>query len=496
MNVRVRAPYLRTLTAAIALALAGGLAIPAHAAGPSSVIANDTVWTDSAGNPILAQGGNVLKVGTTYYWVGTQLESGRPKHVNLYRSTDLENWIFEGHILSQSGTDGPLSADDGLWLGRPQLVRNPNTGMFVLVVETNNTASGRNQVLFATSPTVDGTYTPTTQDSTKVNGNTIGDHSVFVDGSRAYLVYVGDTSDGINRTINVAPLDENWTAVQSAIWSQANSNHNEAPAVMKVDATYYMFASGMDWWDATPTSYRTSKDMSSWNQGWWKPVVTRPESDNSFGTQFEQIIPVVGSQGTSYLYNGDRYSQFWKPGSTQAPGGVGRNAWYPLTFEGTTPVLHGHTDVDVDAAKGTITGNRVANGRFDQDVAGSRIPQWDVQGAAKVEDSTVGDSRRQLTLWSRTAYTAWVDQEIALPDGTYELSVDYRSSGGQHGAYFEVKGHGSAAVRTQLNTKRDAWTTKKVTFTVTSGRANIGVWADSAADLWLNIDNVGIWSAG
>jgi hypothetical protein len=35
-----------------------------------------------------------------------------------------------------------------------------------------------------------------------------------------------------------------------------------------------------------------------------------------------------------------------------------------------------------------------------------------------------------------------------------------------------------------------------MSFTVTSGKANIGVWADSAAGLWLNIDDVSIWPVG
>ncbi|MFD7219547.1 hypothetical protein ACFV9P_00825 [Streptomyces sp. NPDC059892] len=323
----------------------------------------------------------------------------------------------------------------------------------------------------------------------------MGDHSVFVDGSDAYLVYVGDQGGDINSTLNVAPLDTNWTKVKPAVWSERNTGHKEAPGIVKAGATYYMFASGMDWWNATPTSYRTGKDMSSWGQDSWKSVATRPASDNSYGTQFEQIIPVVGTQGTSYLYNGDRYSQYHGTGAP-APGGIGRNAWYPLTFEGGVPRLHGYTDVDVDAAAGTVTGNPVANGRFDQDVTGSRIPQWGVTGAARVDESTVGDGRRQLTLWDDAAYSAWADQQVALPNGSYKLSFDYRTSGGQNNAYFEVKDHGSAAVRTDLTTKQGAWTTKTVNFTVTSGKANLGIWADSAKDTWLNVDNVSVLPAG
>ncbi|RPK55086.1 Glycosyl hydrolases family 43 [Streptomyces sp. ADI96-02] len=496
MNLRARATRLTTLTAAVALAFTGGLALPAHAAGPSSVIANDTAWTDTDGNEILAQGGNVLKVGSIYYWVGQKLVSGQPKTINLYSSTDLENWTYEGPVLSQSGSEGPLA--EGLWLGRPQLIRNPD-GKFVLVVEVNDGDRNRNQILFATSPTIDGTYTPTGP-AKEINGNTTGDHSVFVDGDKAYLVYVGDTGRGdaksFNVTLNVAPLTGDWTGVGPAVYSESYA-HKEAPAIVKDNGTYYLFASGMDYWDATATSYRASSTLGGWDKAApWSTVATRPSSDNSFGTQFEQIIPVVGSKGTSYLYNGDRYSQFYKPGGSPAPGGIGRNAWYPLTFEGSGPVLHGYTDVDVDAAAGTITGNRVANGRFDQDIAGTRVPQWKVTGPGKVEESTLGDGRRQLAVWDDAAYTSWISQEVALPNGSYELSFDYRSSGGQKSAYVEVKGHGGSAVPVHLTAKQDTWATKKLTFTVSSGKVNLGIWSDSPAGKWLNIDNVSIWSAG
>ncbi|MFC8093458.1 family 43 glycosylhydrolase [Streptomyces sp. NPDC057301] len=498
MSLPSRTKHLTTLAAAAALVLTGGLTPSARAAEPSSHLANDTVWKDTDGNPILAQGGNVLKVGNTYYWVGQALAIGQPKAINLYSSTDLENWKFEKAILKQDGSKPYLTYP--LWLGRPQLIQRPD-GKFVVVAEVNNGDQDRNQILFATSDTVDGTYTPT-GDPKEVNGNTTGDHSVFVDGDKAYLVYVGDVGSGqskqINQTVNVAPLNDTWTGVQPAIYTESSA-HKEAPAILKANGKYYLFGSGMDYWNATPTSYRVSSTLGGWGSApGWKQVTTRPASNNSFGTQFEQIIPVVGQNGTtSYLYNGDRYSQFYSR-PEPAPGGVGLNAWYPLTFENGEPVLHGHTDVDVDTTAGTVTGNPVANGRFDQDVVGTRIPQWNTtkaNGAARVEESQLGDSRRQLALWDDAPYTSWVNQEVTLPDGTYELSFDYRSSGGQTSAYVEVKGHGGTTTPVHLNTKQDAWTTKKVTFKVSTGKVNLGVWADSPAGKWLNIDNVAVWPA-
>ncbi|MFE8977621.1 family 43 glycosylhydrolase [Streptomyces cyaneofuscatus] len=515
MNIRKRVTRLITLAAAVTLAFTGGLAAPAQAAESSSYIANDTVWTDTSGKEILAQGGNVLKVGSTYYWVGQKLVSGTPKAVNLYSSTDLENWTFKGPILEQSGTEGALAV--GKWLGRPQLNYNPTTRKFVLIVEVNDQMVyvgkkptgedeywGRNGILFATSDTVDGTYTPTSTQSAKVNGRTTGDRSVFVDGDKAYLVYVADKGGrSINNMINLAPLNKDWTAVEPTVYWE-DEPHKEAPAILKANGKYYLFASGKRDWDATATYYRVSDTLGGWNtQEPWKKVPHRPTrddgGDNSFGTQFEQIIPVVGESGTtSYLFNGDRYSQYYG-GTSAAPGGIGRNAWYPLTFEGTAPVLHGWSDVDVDTKAGTITGNRVANGRFDQDIAGKKVPHWTVKAGSntytqKIEDNPAVKTHeipRQLTVES-----GWISQDVALPNGSYELSFDYRSSGAQKNAYFEVKGHdGQRSEKVHLNTARNQWATQKIPFTVKSGKATLGVWVDSAAPAWLNIDNVSVWSA-
>ncbi|MEV7253591.1 family 43 glycosylhydrolase [Streptomyces cyaneofuscatus] len=508
MSLRRRAPRLALLPTAVALALVGGLAAPVQAAEPTSVIANDTVWRDTAGQPILAQGGNVLKVGSTYYLVGQKLVSGQPKAINLYSSTDLENWTFAGPILEQSGTEGPLAV--GKWLGRPQLNHNPTTGKFVLVVEVNDQMVdvgeekpwGRNGILFATSDTIDGTYTPTTTQSLKANGRTTGDHSVFVDGPNAYLVYVADRGGrDINSMINVAPLNESWTGIEPSVYSE-DYPHKEAPAALKTNGKYYLFASGMRSWDATATYYRVGDTLGGWDKSQpWNKVAHRPSrgtADNSFGTQFEQVFPVVGVNGTtSYLYNGDRYSQY-RNGTVPAPGGVGRNAWYPMTFEDTAPVLHGWTDVDVDVQAGTLTGNRVANARFDQDFEGARIPHWTVKAGstARTEGPAPTPEDQNPPRWLEVK-SGWVSQDVDLPNGSYELSFDHRSSGAQQNAYVEVKNHnGTASRKVHLTAKQDSWATKKIPFAVADGKATLGAWTNGPANSWLEIDNVRLWPAG
>jgi hypothetical protein len=481
------------------IATVTGLSSPAVAAAPYTDIANDTVWLDTTGNQIRAQGGNVFKEGSTWYWVGTGMDKSPdpanplPKSINLYSSPDLENWSFEKALVTQSGTTGDLRA--GAWLGRPQLIHNAVTGKYIIWAEvesglknSSGAGLGNAQGVFV-SDTLTGNYVY--QGKQLTEGLSSGDRSVFVEGNNAYLIYVGDSAETRNVDLNVAPLASDWLTVDAPIWT-GDYGHHEAPGIVKVGSTYYLFASGMNWWAGTPTAYRTSTNLTTWSS--WEYVANQPASSTSFGTQFEQIIPVTGTSGTSYLYSGDRYSQFYGFG-TAAPGGIGRNAWYPMTFEAGVPTLHGATDVSVNAAAGTLEWNEVANGRFDQDVAGSTIPQWSATGTAgavRVENTTSPTTNRQLALWSANPFTAWAGQNVTLPNGTYTLEFDYKSSGGGNSAYFAVKNHGSAEIQTNLKPTQATWKTVTVNFTVTTGTVRIGAWLDGTGGKWLNIDNVSI----
>ncbi|WP_447913565.1 family 43 glycosylhydrolase [Microbacterium phyllosphaerae] len=484
----------------VGLATAIGAAAPAIAAAPHPDIANDTVWSDTAGNQIKAQGGNVFAEGSTWYWVGTGMDRSPdpanplPKSINLYSSPDLANWTFVKALVTQSGDTGDLRV--GAWLGRPQLIHNPVTGRYIIWVEvgsglTNSAGDslGNAQGVFE-SDSLTGTFAY--QGKQLTNGVTAGDHSVFVEGEDAYLVYVGDSTQTRNVDMNIAPLSADWLTVGAPTWT-GDYGHHEAPGIVKVGSTYYLFASGMNWWAGTPTSYRTSTDLQTWST--WSNVANQPASSTSFGTQFEQIIPVVGTAGTSYLYNGDRYSQFYGGGSA-APGGIGRNAWYPVTFSSGVPMLHGATDVAVNASAGTLAWNRVANGRFDQDVASASIPQWSssgTAGAVKVQDTTSTASNRQLTLGNATAFNAWASQDLSVPNGTYTLKFDYKSSGGANNAYISLKNHGAVESQTSVKSAQGVWMTKTVTFEVTTGKVRIGAWLDGSGGQWLNLDNVSIW---
>lgn len=92
-----------TTLLALCLVLMGALATAGPAQAASVTIANGTQFKDSSGSPVHAHGGGVLKVGSYYYWFGEDRNADNTfRYVDAYRSTDLKNWEFRNHVLTQS----------------------------------------------------------------------------------------------------------------------------------------------------------------------------------------------------------------------------------------------------------------------------------------------------------------------------------------------------------------------------------------------------------
>ena len=107
----------------------------------------------------------------------------------------------------------------------------------------------------------------------------------------------------------------------------------EASHIIKVGDRYYWFSSGLVGWNSSATMYATATNLA----GPWSALQllrTEPPSDDSFNTQHDFILPVAGSGATTWVYVGDRYSQWTK-------GGTGRNIFLPLIWENGVPCCGG-----------------------------------------------------------------------------------------------------------------------------------------------------------
>src|SRR5690242_17025461 len=170
----------------VVLAMLTALSLPSIAPALAAVvtITPGAVWTDTTGNVIQAHGGGLIKVGSTYYWLGEDKTSGSPfQNIKCYSSTDFKNWTFVRNVLTrQSGGDlGPNRIVE-----RPHVIYNSSTAQYVMYMHIDNSSYSERKAGVATSGSVCGTYSY--RGSFKPLGHDSLDDSLFLDGSTAYFL--------------------------------------------------------------------------------------------------------------------------------------------------------------------------------------------------------------------------------------------------------------------------------------------------------------------
>ncbi|MFC5467220.1 family 43 glycosylhydrolase [Cohnella suwonensis] len=474
------------------------------ASAASATLTNDVFWKDTSGNPIYSQGGNILKVGNTYYWYGVKYNGAVTYYnnpsaknsdtsfaaVTCYSSTDLVNWTFQGNVIN-GATDG--STWDADWLGRLGVVYNANTQKYVLITQYAGPAG--TGTAFATSSTPTGTFAfhHVQTSVTNVVNNLPGDQSTFVDDNgKAYLVFSnanGRTHLYVSelRTSDYLNIEPATNVFNSSLGGR------EGNAMFKNNGVYYLCSSDLHGWNASQTYCITSTSITGPYSSEF--VMTNSGKDYSHVTQTGFFIKVQGTSGTTILFAGDRWSDF-------AGNGIGYNQWMPITFSGTTPILNSLSKFNLDAAAGTWSvaagNNYVMNPSYEADrITLTTLTGWsNWKNVATDPNSNISPGRTgrySMTQYSATAYSASMYQNISgLPNGTYTLKAWVKSGGGQSVAQIFVKNYGGAEKNYAINSSLSAWTEVTISnIAVTNGSAQIGVYSVANAGNWLRVDD---WS--
>lgn len=426
-------------------------------------IINDRFWKDSSGTPIYSQGGGVLQVGDTYYWYGVKY-GGAPTYaanptsknsdtsfqgVTTYSSKDLVNWKLEA-------TDKLSNAGD--WFGRLGVAYNVTSKKYVLV------AQGGGGLYFATSDKPNGGFIYNSVQTNLpgiVNGAT-GDQTIFQDDDgQAYLV--SSSSNGrANRY--VSPLRaSDFLAAENAVLVYKGGGR-EGNCMFKYGGSYYFCSSDLHGWNSSQT-YCVSAPNITGPYG-TEFVLDGTEPDYSHVTQTGFFIAVKGSQQTTIIFAGDRWSDF-------AGNGLGFNQWMPLTFTDTAPHFNSLSAWTLDTSTGRWSvapqNNWILNPTFEADrVSVTKPVGWSATSGANSSDGRTGNWSWQLT------DNASLSQSIAgLPDGVYTLSIWSKSSGA--GATLAIKNHGGAD-KTVMIPASTGWTNVTISgIDASSGRADVSV---------------------
>ncbi|GAA4908295.1 RICIN domain-containing protein [Streptomyces coeruleoprunus] len=342
-TTRTRTSLRRRIGAALTV-LGGALAmlIPAPAAHAAPVaVVNGTQFTDTAGSPLHAHGGGVIKVGAHYYWFGENRNADNTfRHVSAYRSTDLKNWEFRNHVLTQA-THPELAVAN---IERPKVMYNRATGKFVMWMHKENGSDySEARAAVAVSDTVDGDYT------WKGSFRPLGQHmsrdiTVFTDtDGTGYMVSAARE----NYDLHIYRLTPDHTGVQALVANPWPGGHREAPALFERNGVYFMLTSGATGWNPNQQQYATATSLA----GPWSAM--RDVGDaTAYGSQTAYVLPVQGTAGTSHLYMGDRWGNSFGGKVNDS-----RYVWLPLEFPtATTMTMNWYPEVVLDTAAGTVTG--------------------------------------------------------------------------------------------------------------------------------------------
>jgi hypothetical protein len=499
------AKHPRFIRAAAAILIAAA-AVCANAA--ASTIQNDTFWKDTSGTPIYSQGGGMLKVDGRYYWYGVKYaeavsyarQPGRTAPtphfdaITVYSSTDLVNWRFEGDAIKAGAAGERFAPND--WVGRLGVVFNPTTKKYVLITQygSKNMGSG---VLFATSDTPAGPFTYAGIQARIDNVSTpgTGDQTVFVDDDgKPYLVF--SNAHG-RRNLYVAALrSSDYLQVEPAVnIYNAPAGGREGNAMFKYQGVYYFCSSDLHGWNASRTYYMSAQKITGPYSA--EKLIQGTDADFSHVSQNGFFIPVQGSEATTILFAGDRWSDF-------AGNGIGYNIWVPLSFTGTVPVFHSLSQFDLDATRGTWTlgkqNNYVLNPGFEADrvkqtsVAGW-VTSWTSLGASSpimnVLDGHTG--RWALSLDHQDYGVGSAVQNIVLPNGSYTLKAWVRSSGGQSVAKLYALADGADEMAHALTAPLGEWTEVSIPhIVVKAGAVKVGAYSEGRTGQWLHVDDVSL----
>ncbi len=273
--------------------------------GRWTTIRNGVEWTDTEGYIVQAHGGNFLKVGKTWYLVGEDRARTWNPDVNLYSTTDFVNWKFERKIVANQ-----LSHDDlgrTRMIERPKLLHNPTTGQFVLWCHWEARDYSASEAAVFVCDSVNGDYEYVW--SGRPLGTKSRDCNIFVDDDgTAYFISTTDE----NTNLGLFQLSDDYLKPVSKV-ELCRGQRREAPVIVHIADTYYMVSSACTGWDpnqaklATLTATKEGDNLSRLSQTiGWSPL-TDIGDRIAYDTQASSILTIRGTEGTSYLYVGDRW---------------------------------------------------------------------------------------------------------------------------------------------------------------------------------------------
>lgn len=249
------------------------------------------------GKRIEAHGGGFLQVDDTWYWFGEDKSANGAgfKAVNCYASKNLGDWTFRKAIITRM-TSPELAASDRI-IERPKVIYNERTKQYVMWLhwEGRNYAEAKAGVF--TSDQVDGDYKY--RSAFQPNSNMSRDDTLFRDDDgKAYFLSAANE----NADLILYELSDDYLTIGRQVATFFAGMKREAPALFKDRGRYYLITSAATGWDPNQAKYATATSI----QGPWS-ALQNLGNGTTYDTQSTYVIPIGGTQQTTYVYAGDRW---------------------------------------------------------------------------------------------------------------------------------------------------------------------------------------------
>jgi hypothetical protein len=294
------------------------------------VIAPGTPW-HAGSQSLQAHSGGIIEVGKTWYWIGENKTHGSSFYANsCYSSTDLVHWSFVNNTLTVQ-KDGDLGPNR--IVERPKILYNSRTRIYVMYMHIDDPKYAEAKVGVATSRTVCGNYSY--RGSFRPLGFESRDIGLFQDTDGSAYLLTEDRKNGLR----IDALSDDYLSVTKTV---AVLPDMEAPAMVKIHGTYFLFCSHLTGWDTNDNQYTTAPSPA----GPWSAMENfAPAGTHTFNSQTTFVIPVRGKIETSYIYMGDR----WVPNDLKSSTYI----WLPLTISGASVSMPWHERWSLNASVGT-----------------------------------------------------------------------------------------------------------------------------------------------
>lgn len=295
------------------LLLASGCSHGAIQEKSMDAIHSGVAWYDDRGAMVSAHGAGIIREGDRFYLFGEfkRDHSNEFNGFSCYSSTDLMNWKFENIALpvQPDGRLGPNRVGE-----RPKVMKCPKTGGFVMFMHTDDINYKDPAVGYATSPTINGTYTfhgPLLHGGKPIK---MWDMGVFQDDD--------DTGYLITHAGSLYQLADDYKIVTEQV--VRDMTHGcEAPAIFKRNGLYYWLGSDLTSWERNDNYYFTARALTG---PWEKQGIFAPKGTLTWNSQTTFVLPIVGSETTTFMFMGDRWAH---PRQNSAATYV----WQPLRFD-------------------------------------------------------------------------------------------------------------------------------------------------------------------